>query len=71
MLEIHSGKRAAFIICSALVIFSCRGGRLDEQTRFTENGIGIGIAIIDQSLLTDHVEYKDRLRLYEEIGLPL
>jgi len=34
-------------------------------------GKGIGIAIIDQILLTDHVEYKDRLRLYEEFGLPL
>lgn len=29
-------------------------------------GKGIGIAIIDQTLLVDHVEYKDRLRLYEE-----
>jgi len=29
-------------------------------------GKGIGIAIIDQALLVDHVEYKDRLRLYEE-----
>ncbi|MBN1938583.1 MAG: S8/S53 family peptidase [Candidatus Aminicenantes bacterium] len=34
-------------------------------------GRGIGIAIIDQTLLTDHVEYRDRLRLYEEIGLDL
>lgn len=30
-------------------------------------GKGIGIAIIDQGLLVDHVEYKDQLRLYEEI----
>jgi Subtilase family/Type II secretion system (T2SS), protein G len=30
-------------------------------------GRGIGIAVIDQGLLVDHVEYKDRLRLYEEI----
>lgn len=30
-------------------------------------GKGVGIAIIDQGLLVDHVEYKDRLRLYEEI----
>lgn len=30
-------------------------------------GKGAGIAILDQSLLVDHVEYKDRLRLYEEI----
>jgi len=30
-------------------------------------GKGVSIAIIDQGLLVDHVEYKDRLRLYEEI----
>lgn len=30
-------------------------------------GKGVGIAIIDQALLTDHEEYKDRLKLYEEI----
>jgi hypothetical protein len=30
-------------------------------------GRGVGIAIVDQPLLRDHVEYKDRLRLYEEI----
>ena len=29
-------------------------------------GEGIAIAIIDQVLLKDHIEYKDRLRLYEE-----
>lgn len=29
-------------------------------------GKGIGIAIIDQTLLVDHVEYKDRLKFYEE-----
>ena len=33
------------------------------------NGKGIGIAIIDQPLLVDHQEYKDRLRLYEEINV--
>ncbi len=36
----------------------------------TQKGItgkNIGIAIIDASLLVDHVEYKDRLKLYEEI----
>ncbi len=31
-------------------------------------GKGVGIAIIDQVLLTDHIEYKDRLLLYEEMG---
>jgi hypothetical protein len=30
-------------------------------------GKGVGVAIIDQSLLVDHAEYKDRVRLYEEI----
>jgi hypothetical protein len=33
-------------------------------------GRGVGIAMIDQSLLVDHQEYADRLRLYEEIGIP-
>lgn len=33
-------------------------------------GKGIGIAIIDQNLLVDHVEYKDQLRSYEEIHWP-
>jgi hypothetical protein len=31
------------------------------------DGSGVGIAIIDQALLVDHIEYRDRLRLYEEI----
>ncbi len=31
-------------------------------------GKGIGIAIIDQTLLPEHVEYKDQLRYYEELG---
>mgnify|MGYP000998547780 CR=1 FL=1 len=30
-------------------------------------GKGVGIAIIDQVLLVDHIEYKDQLKLYEEI----
>ena len=30
-------------------------------------GQGIGVGIIDQPLLVDHIEYADRLRLYEEI----
>jgi hypothetical protein len=33
-------------------------------------GKGIGIGIIDQTLLVDHVEYGERLRLYEEIHYP-
>lgn len=31
-------------------------------------GKGIGIAIIDQTLLVNHQEYSDRVRLYEEIN---
>ena len=31
-------------------------------------GRSVGIAIIDQTLLVDHVEYAGRLRLYEEVG---
>lgn len=30
-------------------------------------GKGVGIAIIDGALLVNHVEYKDKLKLYEEI----
>jgi hypothetical protein len=33
-------------------------------------GKGVGVAIIDQKLLVDHEEYKDRLRTYEEIHWP-
>lgn len=32
-------------------------------------GAGVGIAIIDQPLLVDHIEYRDRLKLYEEIHI--
>ncbi len=30
-------------------------------------GKGVNVAVIDQTLLTDHEEYKDRLKFYEEI----
>ncbi len=30
-------------------------------------GKGVGLAIIDQPLLVDHIEYKDNLKMYEEI----
>lgn len=33
-------------------------------------GRGIGLAIIDQSLLVDHAEYAERIRCYEEIHWP-
>lgn len=32
-------------------------------------GKGIGVAIIDQELLVDHIEYKDRLKFYDEINV--
>ena len=32
-------------------------------------GSGVGIAILDQPIQVDHPEYRDRLRLYEEINL--
>lgn len=32
-------------------------------------GKGVGIAIIDDPLLVDHAEYKDNLKLYEEIDV--
>ncbi len=41
------------------------GVRQLHRRGFTGKGIGIGI--IDQPLLVDHVEYRDRVRLYEEI----
>jgi hypothetical protein len=33
-------------------------------------GRGVGVAIIDNPLLTDHQEYAERLRLYEEDNVP-
>ncbi len=32
-------------------------------------GRGVNIAIIDQPLIIDHIEYADRIRLYEEINV--
>jgi subtilisin family serine protease len=32
-------------------------------------GKGVNIAIIDQPLIIDHVEYPDRIRLYEEVNV--
>lgn len=43
------------------------GLRVRELHQRGITGKGIGIGIIDQPLLVDHVEYRDRLRLYEEI----
>jgi hypothetical protein len=34
-------------------------------------GRGIGVAVIDQPLLVDHVEYAERLKSYEEIHWPV
>ncbi|GAB6109464.1 S8 family serine peptidase [Fusibacter bizertensis] len=33
-------------------------------------GKGVGVAIIDQTLLVDHKEYADQLKFYEEINIP-
>ncbi|MGH7972581.1 MAG: S8 family serine peptidase, partial [Limisphaerales bacterium] len=46
------------------------GLRLGELHRRGITGKGVGLAIIDQTLLVDHTEYKDRLRSYEEIHSP-
>jgi len=40
---------------------------LRELHRRGITGKGVGIGIIDHALLVDHVEYKNRLKLYEEI----
>jgi len=40
---------------------------LRELHRKGITGKGVGVAIIDQELLVSHVEYADRLKLYEEI----
>jgi len=40
---------------------------LRELHRTGITGKGVGIGIVDQALLVDHVEYKDRVKLYEEI----
>ncbi|MBI4405208.1 MAG: S8/S53 family peptidase [Deltaproteobacteria bacterium] len=43
------------------------GLRVHELHHQEIDGRGVGIGIIDQPLLVSHVEYKDRLKLYEEI----
>ena len=43
------------------------GLRVRELHEQGVTGRGVGIGIVDQSLLVDHVEYRDQLRLYEEI----
>ncbi len=43
------------------------GLMIDQLHEKGITGKGIGIAMIDQTLLVDHVEYKDNLKLYEEI----
>ena len=46
------------------------GLRIRDLHRQGVTGRGVGIAIIDQPLLTGHQEYADRLCLYEEIHVP-
>jgi hypothetical protein len=43
------------------------GLNIRKLHRIGITGKGVGIAIIDQNLLVDHCEYKDQLRMYEEI----
>lgn len=43
------------------------GLEIRELHKLGITGKGIGIGIIDQALLVDHVEYKEQLKLYEEI----
>lgn len=46
------------------------GLRVKELHRKGITGKGIGLAIIDQTLLVDHLEYRDQVRSYEEIHSP-
>ncbi|MHB8521961.1 MAG: S8 family serine peptidase [Limisphaerales bacterium] len=46
------------------------GLRVRELHRQGVTGKGVGIGIIDQTLLVDHAEYRDRVKLYEEIHAP-
>lgn len=43
------------------------GLEIRELHKLGITGKGIGIGVIDQALLVDHVEYKEQLKLYEEI----
>lgn len=46
------------------------GLRVRELHRRGITGKGVAVGVIDQTLLVDHKEYGDRLRLYEEIHSP-
>ncbi|MBU5437796.1 S8/S53 family peptidase [Tissierella sp. MSJ-40] len=46
------------------------GLKIEKLHKKGITGEGIGIAIIDMPLLVDHIEYKDNLKLYEEINWP-
>lgn len=46
------------------------GLKIKELHRMGITGKGIGVAIIDQALLVEHDEYKDNLKMYEEIHWP-
>jgi len=43
------------------------GLRVRELHKAGITGRGVGVAVIDMGFLVDHAEYKDRLRLFEEI----
>ena len=46
------------------------GLRMRELHRRGITGKGIGLGIIDQTLLVDHQEYRDQLKTYEELHSP-
>lgn len=46
------------------------GLNIDKLHKKGIKGKGVAIAILDQVLLVDHAEYKDNLKLYEEINCP-
>lgn len=51
---------------NAMEIYKNPGLNLKNLHAKGITGKGVGIAIIDQTLLVDHAEYKDRIKLYEE-----
>lgn len=56
----------SFDPAEAMEIYKNPGLSLRQLHSQGITGKGIGIAIIDQTLLVDHAEYKDRIKLYEE-----
>lgn len=59
-----------FVPSKILDLGKLPGLRMRELHRRGITGKGIGLAIIDQTLLVDHQEYRDRLKTYEELHSP-